>query len=69
MSPLRGQIESLRDLLNWALNDTLRPTPEEELAEASDILRRYVKSGYIEGYDCDNGHLVWHPMAMDEKSA
>lgn len=68
LSPLCNELEMLRDRLNEVLGKPeVRPaTPEEELAEASDILRKHIESGYIEGYDCEDGHLVWHPMANDE---
>ena len=68
MSPVRDHLEELRDKLNEVLGKPeVKPsTPDEELAEASDILRKHIESGYIEGYDCDDGRLVWHYMANDE---
>lgn len=69
LSPVREKIEELRDMLNEALGaPEVKPTtPEEELAEASDILHKYTESGYIDGYDYgDDGHLVWHHMFNNE---
>lgn len=62
-SHLREKMVQVRDTLNVALG---KLTPEEELAVAEDIMRKHIESGYIEGYDCYNGHLFWHPTENNE---